>query len=165
LYGNSIIKKIEAYMIKTKNILFNRFVQLIEKDHQEINDRFINDLIKNPDTPAYHNRDVMLTCDYCGKIYRDLSIFVSSDFPKKKIKEVYTNKGKDLMNQGIPFSQVQKATTLQKRHLWLYVLDKLYDDNTAYKEAIELNNRVLLFFDRATFYMLKGYEEILYKKF
>jgi hypothetical protein len=152
-------------MLNAKNILFNRFVQLIEKDHQIITDRFITDLIKNPETSAYHNRDVKSIYDYCDKIYSDLSIFISSDYPKKKIEEVYTNKGKDRLNQGIPFSQVQKAITLQRRHLWLYVLDKLYDDNTAYKEAIELNNRVLLFFDRATFYMLKGYEEIFNKKF
>jgi hypothetical protein len=152
-------------MFKTNNIYFNRFVQLIEKDHQIITDRFINDLIKNPDTPAYHNIDVKIIYDYCDKIYSDLSIFISSDYPKKKIEEVYTKKGKDRLNQGIPFSQVQKAITLQKRHLWLYVMDKLYDDSTAYKEALELNNRVLLFFERATFYMLKGYEEIFYKKF
>ncbi len=152
-------------MLKIKNIYFNRFVQLIEKDHQIITDRFITDLIKNPDTPAYHNIDINSIYEYSDKVYRDLSIFISSDYSKEKIEKVYTNIGKDRMNNGIPFSQVQKAITLQKRHLWLYVLDKLYDDNTAYKEAIELNNRVLLFFDRATFYMLKGYEEIFNKKF
>jgi len=155
----------EDYMLKTKNIYFNRFVQLIEKDHQIITDRFINDLIKNPDTQAYHNIDIKSIYEDSDKIYRDLSIFISSDYPKKKIEEVYTNKGKDRLDHGIPFSQVQKAITLQKRHLWLYVLDKLYDDSTAYRDAIELNNRVLLFFDRATFYILKGYEEFFYKKF
>ena len=42
-------------------------------------------------------------------------------------------------------------------------MDKLYSDLTSYKEAIDLNNRVVLYFDRATFYMLEGHEERLHK--
>ncbi len=148
-----------------KNILLNRFVQLVEKDHQAITNYFMNDLLKNPDTPAYKNMERERLYETSDMIYRDLSQWISKDFDKTKIRDRYTKLGRERLDAAVPFSQVQKALVLQKRHLWLYVMDKLYDDKTAYMEALELNNRVALYFDRAVFYVLKAYEEQLGRKF
>ena len=148
-----------------KNTLQNRFIQLIEKDHEAITNYFINDLLKNPDTTAYRAMDREKLFYVCDMIYRELSQWISRDFNKEKIRERYMKIARERLNIAIPFSQVQKALVLQKRHLWLYLADKLYDDKTAYMEALDLSNRVILYFDRATFYVLKAYEELLNKKF
>lgn len=148
-----------------KNILLNRFVQLIEKNSQTITNYFLNDLLKNPDTPAYRSMDPERLYEASDMIYRDLSQWISKDFDKSKIRERYMRIGRERFDAAIPLSQVMKALVLQKRHLWIFVMDKLYDDKTAYLEAMELNNRVALYFDRAIFYVLKAYEEILYKRF
>ncbi|PKL39996.1 MAG: hypothetical protein CVV44_07190 [Spirochaetae bacterium HGW-Spirochaetae-1] len=147
-------------MLKNANILFNSFVRLIEEEHQEITERFMNDLIKNADTSAYRSLNRDHVYEGSDVVYRDLSKFIAKAYPKDKIKEHYIKLGKERFNQGIPFPQVQKALVLQKRHLWLFVMDKLYNDLTSYKEAVDLNNRVVLFFDRATNYMLRGYEDM-----
>ena len=148
-------------MLRKPNILFNRFVKLVEENHQLITERFMNDLLKNPDTSAYRSLNRDMIYEASDTIYRDLSKWIVKDYPKKKIEERYRRLGKDRFDQAVTFSQAQKALVLQKRHLWLFVMDKLYGDLTSYKEAVELNNRVVLFFDRATFFMLKGYEEKL----
>ncbi len=144
-------------MLRKPNILFNRFVKLVEENHQEITERFMNDLLKNNDTTGYHNLNREQIYNASDVIYRDLSKWIVKDYPKEKIEERYRRLGRDRFDQNIPFPQVQKAMVLQKRHLWLFVMDKLYGDLTSYKEAVELNNRVVLFFDRATFFMLNGY--------
>jgi hypothetical protein len=146
-------------MFPKKNILYNRFVKLIEEDHQEITERFMNDLLKNPDTRAYVNIDRNAIYESSDRVYRDLSRWITKDTPKDIIRDHYVKLGKDRLDRGVPQSQVQKALVLQKRHLWLFVMDKLYGDLTSYKEAVDLNNRVVLFFDRATHYMLQGYEQ------
>lgn len=146
-------------MLRKPNILFNRFVKLVEDNHQEITERFMNDLLKNGDTRSYHNLSRELIYDASDVIYRDLSKWIVKDYPKEKIESRYRKIGQDRFDQGVPFPQVQKAMVLQKRHLWLFVMDKLYGDLTSYKEAVELNNRVVLFFDRATFFMLNGFNE------
>jgi len=151
-------------MLGKPNMLYNRFVKLIEEHHQAITERFMNDLLRNPDTAAYHNLDRQKIYEASDVVYRDLSKWITKDFPKSKIEEKYRKLGHDRFSQGVPASQVQKALTLQKRHLWLFVMDKLYSDLTSYREAVELNNRVVLYFDRATFFMLQGYEEILKKE-
>ena len=151
-------------MLNKTSILYNRFIKLIEDEHRMITERFMNDLLKNPDTLAYRNLDVNFMYEETDKIYRELSKFISYEYPKDKIREKYNKIGVDRYNMDIPFSQVQKVITLQKRNLWLYILDKLYDDDAVYQDVIELSNRVILFFDRAVFYMLEGYESMIYKK-
>ena len=37
------------------------------------------------------------------------------------------------------------------------LMNRLYDDGTAYTEALQINNRVTLYFDRALFFMAQGY--------
>lgn len=146
-------------MFPKKNILYNRFVKLIEEHHQEITERFMNDLLKNPDTRAYANIDRNSIYESSDRIYRDLSRWITKDTAKDIIRDHYVKLGRDRLAQGVPQSQVQKALVLQKRHLWLFVMDKLYGDLTSYKEAVDLNNRVVLFFDRATHFMLQGFEQ------
>ena len=151
-------------VIRKKNILFNRFVKLVEDNHQIITERFMNDLIKNPDTAAYRVVDHHAVYDLVHGIYKDLSTWIAREYPKSKIEERYMKIARERFGMGIPFYQVQKAFVLMKRHLWLFVIDKLYDDKTMYEEAIDLNNRVTLYFDRALYYMLKGYFEIINKE-
>jgi hypothetical protein len=144
--------------IKTSSLLFNRFVRLVEDNYEELTESFMNDLLRNPDTVAYRSADREIIFQASEIIYRDLSKWISREFSKEKIRERYERIGKERYNMDIPLDQVFKAMVLQRRHLWLFVIDKLYDDTTAYREALELNNRVTLYFDRAMYFMLHGYQ-------
>ncbi|HMB20891.1 MAG TPA: hypothetical protein VKQ10_07480 [Spirochaetota bacterium] len=150
--------------MKLKSVLTNRFVQLIEENHQEITEQYMNNLLRHPDTVAFQNLDRQIIYEYADNLYRELSKWIARNYSKEEIAVHYRKIGHERFEQGIPFSQAVKAMTLQKRHLWLFVLDKLYDDPTVYKEAVSLNNRVVLYFDRAAFFMLQGYEDMLYRK-
>jgi hypothetical protein len=53
---------------------------------------------------------------------------------------------------------------LIKKHLWLYLREKNFFDSTyELSQALELNNNVVLFFDRAIYFVTMGYEEELLK--
>ncbi|MBN1532235.1 MAG: hypothetical protein JXA20_06200 [Spirochaetes bacterium] len=149
-------------LIRKKSILFNRFVKLVEENHQQITEQFMNDLLKNRDTTAYRTIDHFLIYDFADNLYKDLSIWIAKEYPKSKIEERYVKIARERFSMSVPFHEVQKAFVLIKRHLWLFVMNRIYDDTTAYMEALELNNRVTLYFDRATFYMLKGYYDMIY---
>ncbi len=155
----------EKHVIKRNDLAFNRFVTMIEQNHEEITERFMNDLLKNPDTEAYRGIDHDALYRSSDIIYKDLSTWIAKEYPKEKIAERYLKIGRERWQQGIPFSQVQKALVLQMRHLWLFVTGMVEDDNIrSIKESIDLNNRVVLYFQRATFFMLREYEHEIYKK-
>jgi len=151
-------------MMRSANILENRFVEIIEENHQGITEQYMNDLLKNQDTVAYRNIDRQKIYEESDRIYRELSKWIVKQYSKSEISRYYHKLGQDKFDQGVPFSQAQKALVLQRRHLWLFILDKLYYDASLYKEALELNNRVVLYFDRAMFSLLEGYESRIYKK-
>lgn len=151
-------------MLRGTNILENRFVEIIEENHQAISEQFMNDLLKNPETVAYKNADRQKIYEGADRIYRELSKWIVKQYAKTEIAAYYRKVGQQWFDQGIPFSQAQKALVLQRRHLWLFILDKLYYDASLYKEALDLNNRVVLYFDRAIYSMLEGYESRIYKK-
>ena len=51
------------------------------------------------------------------------------------------------------------ALFLLKRQIWLYILQEgLLTTNLELYQALELNNRVVLYFDRAIYYLTRGYE-------
>lgn len=147
-------------IIKSKNMLSNRFVKLIEENYEELTENFMNDVLRHPETPAYRSADRDKIYQSSILIYKDLSLWVSRAFPKEKIEERYVKVGRERFDMGIPLQQAVKGLVLQRRHIWLYVMDKMYDEKTDYMEALELNNRVTLYFDRAMLYMMKGYMEV-----
>ncbi len=148
-------------IIKTRNILSNKFIQLIEENHQELTETFMNDLLKHPETAAYRGADRDKIYESSVTMYKDLSKWISREFSKDKIEERYVKVGKERFDMGIPVQQAMKGLILQRRHIWLYVMNRMYDEKTDYMEALELNNRVTLYFDRAMLFMLKGYMEML----
>ncbi len=44
-------------IISNKSFLLNKFVKLIEENHEELTELFMNDLLKHPETDAYRNSD------------------------------------------------------------------------------------------------------------
>ena len=151
-------------MMRPANIVENRFVEIIEENHQAITEQYMNDLLKNSETPSYRNLDRQKIYEESDRIYREMSTWIVKQYSKNEISKRYIRLGQDLFDQGVPFSQACKALILQRRHLWLFILDKLYYDASLYKEALDLNNRVVLYFDRAEYYQLQGYETRINKK-
>lgn len=151
--------------MRTKSeILTNKFVELIMENHQQITEHFMNNLLSNPETSAYKNLDSQLVYESGNRIYRELSKWITKEYPKEEIAKQFRKIGKEGFKQGIPFSHAYKALVLLRRHLWLFVEREMDSDISDLKQALDLSNRVVLYFDRAAFYMLQGYEETLYKK-
>ncbi len=151
-------------MLHKSNILTNRFVELVEENHQEITELFMNDLLRDPKTIGYRNLDRQMIYESANSIYREIPKWIVKNYPKEEIEKRFRKLGRDRFEQGVPFSHVFRALVLLKRHLWVYVLQKVEEDLSVYVQAIELNNRVVLYFDRASFFMLQGYEEMLNKR-
>lgn len=143
----------------TNNIISNKFVRLIEENHQEIIEHFMNDVLRNKKTVAYAKLDAHELYEIGSRVYRELSKWIAKDLPKEEVKAYYHKLGKIRLEEGIPASQFLQALVILKRHLWLFIKGKLENEITDYKQALEVSNRIVLFFDRAAYYMLTGYEE------
>lgn len=147
------------------NITTNRFVKLIEENHEEIISYFMNDILKNHKTQAYWALDQRKLYEIGSRVYREISLWVTKSMTPKEVEQYYRRLSKMRIGEGIPASQLFEALVLLKRHMWLFIKKHLEHDITDYKQGIDLINRVIVFFDSAAYYMLLGYEDEAGKKF
>ena len=79
--------------------------------------------------------------------------------PRRKSPGTTSPWGAQRRKEGFALSEVIQALFLIRRTLWRKIMDEgLLDTTYDLYQAIELNDRVTLFFDRAIFFTAVGYE-------
>ncbi len=147
-------------------MIYLKLIKLIEDNAEELSKRLVKDLLSREETKGYRTLSEDLVQERVRDVYSKLGSWLSTEkHTSGEIKKVYTELGKKRLREGIPLHEVLLAFMLIKRHLWLYVQEKQFFDS-AYElyQALELNNRVVLFFDRVIYFVTMGYEEDLLKK-
>jgi len=92
-------------------------------------------------------------------VYSRLDSWLEGNKVKGEVRDHYLKLGSQRYHEGIPLSDVVMALMLIKRHLWLYVMEQnFFDSSFQLMQALEFNNRVVLFFDRAIYFTTIGYE-------
>ena len=141
-------------------MLSQKFVELIEKNAEKLAGAWLKDVRKNVHTPTYHTFDEDRLYQRAFTMYKNLGQWLNVQTPKEQTTKYYRKYGHDRCQEGFPLPEVIYSFILFRRHLWLFILHSGFLD-TAYEllRALELNNRVILFFDRALHSMAAGYEE------
>jgi hypothetical protein len=140
-------------------------VELIEKNADKLAKQWLKDVRQNTHTPFYYTYDEDRLYQRAFDMYKNLGQFLSVQTPKEQTGKYYRKYGQDRCQEGFPLAQLIYSFILFRRHLWLFILHVGFLE-TAYEllRAMELNNRVILFFDRAMHNMVLGYEDCLKKK-
>lgn len=141
-------------------MIIEKLIRMIETSEDELTQRLMKDLLTREETR--HLRDLRQNRVYgqVYEVYSMLSSWLSGEKTKGSIVNHFIEIGRQRYNEGIPLSEVLMTFMLIKRHLWLYALEKKVI-NPAYDlyQVIELNNRVVFFFDRIMYCTSVGYEK------
>lgn len=145
-------------------MIYLKIMELIKADVDELAKRVVKDLHKRGET-AYHKKfSEEFLYERVSDIYRGLSHWLDRATPKEEISKFYQELGRRRFEDGIPLHEVILFLMLIKRHLWLYLLEKhFFESSYELLKSLELNNRIVLFFDRAILAATIGYEEELIK--
>ena len=137
----------------------DKLVELIEKNAKQLSINWRSDVRKHPNTPTYHTYNEKELYKRAFDVYSRLSKWISRETSKEEISEHYIALGLQRRKEGFALSEVIQALIITRRHIWLKVLSEGFLDTALdmYK-ALELNNRVILFYDRAIHYTALGYE-------
>ncbi len=140
-------------------------VELIEKNAEKLTQQWLKDVRQNVRTPFYHAFNPDDLHERAITMYKGLGHWLSVETPKEETARFYKKYGYERFREGFPLPELIYSFILFRRHLWLYILHVGFLDS-AYEllRALELNNRVILFFDRALYNMAMGYEEARKKK-
>ena len=135
-------------------------VQLIEQSAHELTKSCLKDLVTHWGTPTYHTYNEQELYQRAYTVYSQLGKWISRTTSKEDIAHHYMALGAQRRKEGFPLAEVVQALILIRRHLWFKVLRSGFLDTALeLHQALDLNNRVLIFFDRAIYYTCKGYEQ------
>ena len=76
------------------------------------------------------------------------------------MRRFYSKLGQDRKNEGFSLSEVLSALSLNRKYIWEFALSQeMWNKPIDVYMALELERRIMLFFDRAAYYIAKGYEK------
>ena len=141
-------------------MLAGKLIAILEKSGDELTQRIMNDLLSREETR--HLRDLRQSRVY-GQVYDVYSMLISwlsGEKTKGKIIEHYIELGRQKYIEGVPLSEMLMVLMLIKRHLWLFAIEKkVIDPGYELQHVLELNNRIVFFFDRVMYCTSVGYEK------
>jgi hypothetical protein len=137
----------------------DQMVHWIEKHADELAKLWLRDVCACERTPKLCALERGALYESAFNVYNELSKWISRDTTREEIARHYLAFGRQRRRDGLPLSEVIESMVLMRRRLWLKVLSEgLIDTALELRKAMELNNRIVLFFDRAMYYAAVGYE-------
>jgi hypothetical protein len=139
-------------------MISEKFIKMIEDNAEEITGYWIADIRQNVTTPVFHQMTDEVCIPYGTALIRELGDWLDEGKKGQDVKDVYLALGKKRAKEGVALGDVVSAHLLLKRHIWLYVLSHGFL-STAFElyQVLELNNRVVHFFDNLVFWLVYGY--------
>lgn len=147
-------------------LISDKLVNLVEKNADVIIGKWADNLLADPTTSSFTEQKTLKKVrEKARAILGALGTWVSYDTDKVDIGRVYAKEGIAMFRLGIPLCEGIKALILLKRTIWLFVIDESrFDSALELNQMRELNDRVVLFFDRAEYYLIRGYTEEMNRK-
>jgi hypothetical protein len=141
-------------------LVSQKLVDLIERNAAGLTNSWLADIHKDTSMHTYHHFDHAALYERAFRVFSQLGKWVSHETSKEEVAKDYRALGEERRREGFALSEVIQALILIRRNLWRKVMEEgLLDTTYDLYQAIELNNRVALFFDRAIFYTACGYEQ------
>jgi ADP-ribose pyrophosphatase YjhB (NUDIX family) len=142
-----------------QNLLSDKLVEVIEKNAENIARIWISDALTNPSTAGFRHFDhSRLFGDVCS-ILSHFGSWMGGVYKDSEIRGYYTALGRESRKDGIPLSNVLSTLSLIKKHLWEFALSQgMWNKTIDIYMTLELNRRIVIFFDKAVFYTTQGYE-------
>jgi hypothetical protein len=98
--------------------------------------------------------------DLAERICSEFTTNIDRKTSVQTIADEYVQLGLRCSEQGLSYSEMVRAFILLKRHIWLFFQESDFaGQRYDVRSIVALNNRTALFFDRAIYYFLVGYEQ------
>ncbi|HOW86877.1 MAG TPA: hypothetical protein P5119_12830 [Candidatus Aminicenantes bacterium] len=137
-----------------------KLVELIERSADELTKNYVEDIRRDPRMPNYQGFDQKEIYKRAYRVYSQLGKWISHEATKEEVKSYWTALGRQRRREGFPMSEIVLSLCHIRRLLWTKVqASGLLDTALDLYQAMDLQHRVLLFFDRAIYYAAVGYEE------
>ena len=143
------------------NLPSDSLFEIINKDSEIITENWVVEVMSHPTTKHYSNQPKQ-------EVYEKAHIVLSQFgnwmiHPEQKMSEIweyFEEIGNERREEGYKLSEVISALSLTRKHIFAHVFAQggVWIRPMEMYRSMEFSTRVNLFFDRATYYITKGFE-------
>ena len=157
---DSIEKPADPSGDRAVNELSRRLINVLIKNKELIVLRWLEDVTGNPSTAEYHQYDEKNLISICDRIISQITLWLGHVYDTPRIRNFYTKLGRERKKEGVRISVSLSALSLIRKHIWEVALDRgSLQRNLDLYMTFEMQRRITIFFDLATYYLTQGYEE------
>jgi len=137
-----------------KLFLSNILIKLIDKNMNKISEDWLED-IKKAVPGAVPHLEVLVTLN--KNILRGIQFWLSRGKGTLGIEE-FIESGENLGKLGVKLTDIQTALALSRKALWKHLVkERIIFSPLEMYTTLEMNNRIIFFFDRINYYLTRGY--------
>ncbi|MEN8226150.1 MAG: NUDIX domain-containing protein [Bacteroidota bacterium] len=142
------------------DFLSDYLVRLIEKNADVITGRWLEAVSSAKSTPSYAKFNPETSFSRHKDIIRHFSKWLGGKYSDKEFKKFFRKLGDVRRAEDFALSEVLSALSLSRKHIWEFALSQgMWNKPIDIYMALELERRVMLFFDKASYHVAKGYEK------
>jgi len=141
-------------------MLSDALVSFIEEHVAEISAAWLADVRSSATTTGYRKLDPAELLPKADFAVRQFGRWLTGVEVTGEAREFYRRLGTERRQQGVAESEVLSSLMLLKKHVWSFARDRgVWERPIDVYRVLELDRRLVLFFDRAMYHMLRGYGE------
>ncbi len=157
-FASTISRK---FRLKTKpNMLSDKLVEVIIKNTDNIADKWIEDVKSNKSTPGYHDLPYEKLLKRFSEDAENYVSWLSGRYDSGKIRMYYCELGKTRRKEGYKLSELISALSLVRKNIWEAAVSQgMWQSPIDIYTTLELERRMMLFFDKVAYYVSRGFED------
>lgn len=143
-----------------KDLLSSRLIETVEKNAEQIARLWIQDVTANRSTPTYGTFDKARLYRRVHSVLSQFDKWLGGYYSDSDIRDFYMDLGRERKREGFKLSEILSALSLTRKHIWEFALTRgMWQKTIDIYMALELDRRIMIFFDKAAFYTAQGYED------
>jgi hypothetical protein len=136
------------------------FAKFIERFHEHIIENFLDDAVNKRELMAQHEMGRAMVEELARSICSEFRRNIDRRTSVEEIADQYIRLGIKCAEDGVSYSEMVRVFILLKRHIWVFFQDSNFAGQPFdVRSIVALNNRTTLFFNRAMYYFLVGFEQ------
>jgi 8-oxo-dGTP diphosphatase len=149
---------LEGEVPASGELLSDELAKTIEENAPRIIDLWLADISTNPSTKCYHGSDTNDLSSKGTMMIGEFGAWLKGAKREGELKQFYVDLGQQQKNQLLSLEELISAIGLLKKHVFRFTFPTgaWYRQVDIYK-VLELGERLVYFFDRATHYAVVGY--------
>ena len=141
-----------------KDLLSDELIGVARENAGKIINLWVDDITTNPTTKSYRRLDRKDLFERAAFMIGRFELWLKGERSEKELKEFYYDLAQKRKEDKVLLEDMVSSLSLLKKHIWMFIYSFGVPEKAVdIYRMFELGERLVYFFDRATYYTVTGY--------